>query len=36
VPPPAVARLREVTLWFSPEYTNAKPRAEQRTTKVCR
>ena len=28
VPPPAVAKLREVTLWFSPPYTNAKPRAE--------
>ena len=28
VPKPAVAKLRAVTLWFSPEYTNAKPRAE--------
>jgi hypothetical protein len=28
VPAPAVAKLREVTLWFSPEYPNAKPRAE--------
>jgi hypothetical protein len=28
VPAPAVAKLREVTLWFSPEYPNSKPRAE--------
>ncbi len=28
VPAPAVARLREVTLWFSPAYANAKPKAE--------
>jgi len=28
VPAPAVARLREVTLWFSPEYPGVKPRAE--------
>jgi hypothetical protein len=28
VPAPAVARLREVTLWFSPEYPGVPPRAE--------
>jgi hypothetical protein len=28
VPVPAVAKLREVTLWFSPEYPGVKPRAE--------
>jgi len=28
VPTPALARLREVTLWFSPEYPGVKPRAE--------
>ena len=28
VPAPAVARLREVKLWFSPEYPGVKPRAE--------
>ena len=28
VPPPALAKLREVTLWFSPEYPGVKPRAE--------
>ena len=28
VPAPAVAQLREVTLWFSPEYSGVKPRAE--------
>ena len=28
VPAPAVAKLREVTLWFSPEYPGVKPRAE--------
>lgn len=28
VPAPAVARLREVTLWFSPEYPGVRPRAE--------
>jgi hypothetical protein len=28
VPAPAVAKLREVTLWFSPEYPEVKPRAE--------
>jgi len=28
VPAAAVARLREVTLWFSPEYPGVKPRAE--------
>lgn len=28
VPPPAVAKLREVTLWFSPEYPGVPPRAE--------
>ncbi len=28
VPAPAVARLREVRLWFSPEYTGVPPRAE--------
>lgn len=28
VPPRAVAKLREVTLWFSPEYPGVKPRAE--------
>lgn len=28
VPPPAVAKLREVTLWFSPAYPGVKPRAE--------
>jgi hypothetical protein len=28
VPAPAVAKLREVTLWFSPEYTGVKPSAE--------
>ncbi len=28
VPKPAVARLQEVPLWFSPEYANARPRAE--------
>lgn len=28
VPAPAVAKLREVTLWFSPEYAGVKPRAE--------
>jgi hypothetical protein len=27
-PTAAVARLREVTLWFSPEYPGVKPRAE--------
>ena len=28
VPGPAVAKLREVTLWFSPEYPGFKPTAE--------
>ena len=28
VPTPAVAKLREVPLWFSPEYPGVKPRAE--------
>jgi len=28
VPGPALARLREVTLWFSPEYSGVPPRAE--------
>jgi hypothetical protein len=28
VPASAVAKLREVTLWFSPEYPGEKPRAE--------
>src|SRR5205823_3410587 len=28
VPPPALAKLREVTLWFSPEYPGVQPRAE--------
>src|SRR5262249_14977062 len=28
VPAPAVAKLQEVTLWFSPEYPGVKPRAE--------
>ena len=28
VPAPAVANLREVTLWFSPEYPGIQPRAE--------
>jgi hypothetical protein len=28
VPAPAVAKLREVTLWFSPEYRGIEPRAE--------
>jgi hypothetical protein len=28
VPAPSVAKLREVTLWFSPEYPGVKPRAE--------
>jgi len=28
VPASAVAKLREVTLWFSPEYPDVKPRAE--------
>jgi hypothetical protein len=28
VPAPAVAKLREVTLWFSPEYAGVRPRAE--------
>jgi len=28
VPAPAVAKLREVTLWFSPQYRGVKPRAE--------
>jgi len=28
VPAPAVAKLREVTLWFSPEYRGVMPRAE--------
>lgn len=28
MPAPAVAKLREVTLWFSPEYPGVKPRAE--------
>jgi len=28
VPAPPVAKLREVTLWFSPEYPGVKPRAE--------
>ena len=28
VPAPAVAKLREVILWFSPEYPDVKPRAE--------
>src|SRR5262249_55288715 len=28
VPAPAVARLREVRLWFSPEYSGFKPTAE--------
>ncbi len=28
VPPNAVARLREVTLWFSPEYPGTRPGAE--------
>jgi len=28
VPAPAVAKLREVTLWFSPQYPGVKPKAE--------
>jgi len=28
VPAPAVAKLRQVTLWFSPEYPGVKPKAE--------
>ena len=28
VPGPALAKLREVPLWFSPEYPGVKPRAE--------
>jgi hypothetical protein len=28
VPAPAVAKLREVTLWFSPEYPGVKPKTE--------
>ena len=28
VPSTAIARLREVTLWFSPEYPGVKPKAE--------
>src|SRR5262245_45987456 len=28
VPASAVAKLQEVTLWFSPEYPGVKPRAE--------
>jgi glucose/arabinose dehydrogenase len=28
VPAPAVAKLQEVTLWFSPEYPGVQPRAE--------
>lgn len=28
VPAPAVAKLREVTLWFSPRYPGVKPKAE--------
>lgn len=28
VPAPAVEKLREVTLWFSPEYPGVKPKAE--------
>jgi hypothetical protein len=28
VPTPALGKLREVTLWFSPEYPGAKPKAE--------
>lgn len=28
VPAPAVVKLREVTLWFSPEYPGLQPRAE--------
>jgi hypothetical protein len=28
VPAPAVAKLRKVTLWFSPEYSGVTPRAE--------
>jgi hypothetical protein len=28
LPAPAVAKLREVTLWFSPEYPGVKPKAE--------
>ena len=28
VPAPALAKLREVTLWFSPEYPGVRPRAE--------
>ena len=28
VPAPAVAKLREVTLWLSPEYAGVKPKAE--------
>lgn len=28
VPPPAVAKLREVRLWFSPEYAGFRPTAE--------
>lgn len=28
VPSPALARLREVTLWFSPEYSGVRPTAE--------
>jgi hypothetical protein len=28
VPAPALAKLREVTLWFSPEYPKVQPRAE--------
>ena len=27
-PAPAVVKLREVTLWFSPEYSGVKPKAE--------
>ena len=28
IPGPALAKLRKVTLWFSPEYPQVKPRAE--------
>ena len=28
MPPAAIEKLREVTLWFSPEYEGVKPRAE--------
>src|SRR3954469_6997581 len=28
VPPLAVLKLREITLWFSPEYPGVEPRAE--------